>query len=137
MPISQDHPIRSELMKDRPARSPWLQDALAIVDGVDDRHAYTFVDLMTLAGKEELDQQIMAALSFLSTCRCPIFEARIVLKGQNGDVFLDPDVSDRVLKNETITHPETGAALNNPAEHAFLRYDLLKEPAPEPEKEET
>ncbi|WP_020042143.1 hypothetical protein [Salipiger mucosus] len=124
MAIPETHPIRARLAEHLYADTPWLPDALAIVEGVGERETYTIGDLLELAGRDELDTRTVSAAVFLSSCRCAIFRARIVLRSDDRDVDLAPEVSDRVLNNKPITHPVTGKILEDPARHAYPRYDL-------------
>jgi hypothetical protein len=127
-PVDQHHPIRA-LVAETYKGSLIGTHCEAILDALDvplprGDGTLGFGDFLDMTSAAEVTRELISAAIFLSTCRHAIFNAFIVLLGEEDgdDIELDADDAARAASGEPIEHPRTGETIQNSRERCAIRY---------------
>ena len=76
--------------------------------GVSNARYLSLRRLSEVAGKSEVDEELLIALNILSTSVPPLLSAAAVLHIDGKEFDLDPEEVDSVIQDDTVVHPLTG-----------------------------
>jgi len=84
--------------------------------------AYSVGKVRKLVETNIPNEQILAALNYLTTSRAGLFKTSWFLMGEDYSVELEVDEFSRVMSSNQIAHPETGEIIENAKECVFLLF---------------
>ncbi len=75
----------------------------------------TFTSFMNLINTDSLDNELLAAVNFLSSSEFAILEPHGLFVDESGDEFqLSTEEFDLLLSSNELVHPNTGQLVSNP-----------------------
>lgn len=84
--------------------------------------AYSVGKVRKLVKTDIPNEQILAALNYLTTSRAGLFKTSWFLMDEDYSIELETDEFASVMSHNQIAHPETGEIIENAKEHVFLLF---------------
>jgi len=94
----------------------------------DELQLLTFSSLKSIAKKDEVDEELLAAISLLTNTEFHLLESRLLFVDDDDREFeIDKDEFAEARETGELEHPETGAMVKNFLEKIFIFFEASSE----------